>query len=207
MSADTEVTFENFAGDLCIPAFGLKIRFEETSLAAEAGRVCLEPSVAGPPVHVHRTQEELFMVVAGTLEVLVGRDWRVLTPGDAVRVPPNTPHTYRNGAAEACLFTYRLTPGGGFTAMMHDFARLSAAGKLPTLRSFRALIYLAMVFVRYGHEVRSTQPPMAVMRLLAWVGRCSGFRLEEKRPGASRGEAGLDPPSATESSQHDRQAS
>ncbi|MGL4461927.1 MAG: cupin domain-containing protein [Planctomycetia bacterium] len=174
---DTEVEFERFVGDLTIPPFGLKLRFLDRGEGSESGVVCLRPRVAGPPVHTHARQDERFVVTAGTLGVLVGKEWRELKPGESVDVPRGTPHTYRNASASVCEFEYRLTPGGRFTRMMREFADLAAEGKLRSLADLRSMIHLAMVFVRYSDEVRSVQPPMFVMRCLACVGRWLGCRL------------------------------
>jgi quercetin dioxygenase-like cupin family protein len=46
------------------------------------------------PAHIHRSGDEAFCVVEGTLEVLVGQERRVLGPGDVAVVPAGTVHTF-----------------------------------------------------------------------------------------------------------------
>jgi mannose-6-phosphate isomerase-like protein (cupin superfamily) len=188
MPLENEGEFDAFLADLAIPPFGLKIRFSETGPAVESGETCLQPGVAGPPVHFHAAQDERFEVRSGVLQVLVDRDWRTIEAGQAVEVPRLTPHTYRNRSREVCRFAYRLTPGGGFTRMMYELAELAATGKLRGLSNPRSIIYLAMLFVRYRDEVQSTRPPMFVMHVLARVGQWLGFRMGsvERHPEKSR---------------------
>lgn len=174
---DKEAAFVAFRGDLTIQPFGLKLRVVEDSPRAESGTVCLRPRVGGPPVHTHTAQDEWFRVCLGRLSVFAGRSWHDLEAGQSVEVPRGTPHTYRNASDEVCVFEYRMTPGGGFTRMMREFASLADRGKLRGPRTPSSLFYLAMVLVRHADEVRSISPPMFVMRTLAWLGRRFGCRL------------------------------
>jgi len=51
------------------------------------------PGDMAPP-HVHHASDEGFCVLDGRLEVLVGRERRVLGPGEHVVVPAGTTHTF-----------------------------------------------------------------------------------------------------------------
>jgi mannose-6-phosphate isomerase-like protein (cupin superfamily) len=54
--------------------------------------------------HAHRTQEELYLVVEGTLTFKVGNDVLETGPGTAVRVAPETPRSVHNdGDRDAVL--------------------------------------------------------------------------------------------------------
>ncbi|RLU78118.1 cupin [Streptomyces griseocarneus] len=65
----------------------------------------------GAPAHFHTRASELFYVIDGSLQVLVGEEITVLNAGDFLLVPPHTPHAF--AAAPGCtadvLFTF--TPG------------------------------------------------------------------------------------------------
>ncbi|WP_432187322.1 cupin domain-containing protein [Streptomyces sp. Tue6028] len=65
----------------------------------------------GAPAHFHTKATELFFVISGSLQVLVGDDITILSAGDFLAVPPHTPHAF--AAAPGCtadvLFTF--TPG------------------------------------------------------------------------------------------------
>ncbi|MER8188325.1 cupin domain-containing protein [Kitasatospora sp. NPDC094015] len=65
----------------------------------------------GAPAHFHTRAWELFFVLGGSLQVLLGEEVTVLHEGDFLAVPPHTPHAF--AAAPGCeadvLFVF--TPG------------------------------------------------------------------------------------------------
>ena len=54
----------------------------------------------GAPAHFHTKASELFFVLNGTLQVLVGEEVQLLEKGDFLLVPPHTPHAF--AAAPGC---------------------------------------------------------------------------------------------------------
>jgi quercetin dioxygenase-like cupin family protein len=75
---------------------------------------------AGAPAHFHTRATELFFVISGSLQVLIGEEVTILNEGDFLAVPPHTPHAF--AAAPGCeadvLFVF--TPGMG----RFDYLRL-----------------------------------------------------------------------------------
>ncbi|MFF4170487.1 cupin domain-containing protein [Streptomyces sp. NPDC001744] len=65
----------------------------------------------GAPAHFHTRASEMFFVLGGSLQVLVGEELTVLEEGDFLLVPPHTPHAFAAapGAAADVLFVF--TPG------------------------------------------------------------------------------------------------
>ncbi|GGT24545.1 cupin domain-containing protein [Streptomyces purpureus] len=65
----------------------------------------------GAPAHFHTKASEMFFVLGGSLEVLVGEELTVLNEGDFLLVPPHTPHAFAAapGAEADVLFVF--TPG------------------------------------------------------------------------------------------------
>src|SRR5260370_4825698 len=53
------------------------------------------PRLIAPP-HLHRSDDEAWYVLEGTLRVRVGNEEVEARAGSAVFVPPGTPHTYWN---------------------------------------------------------------------------------------------------------------
>ena len=80
-------------------AFGSTAQFK---LEGEhtAGRLCLglavTPPGVGPPPHVHHTDDELFIVVEGQLEVWSDAGWMPAPAGSVVYLPRGSRHTFRN---------------------------------------------------------------------------------------------------------------
>jgi quercetin dioxygenase-like cupin family protein len=163
--------------DLTRP-FGLKIRLEDDRPHSEGGRIALLPQTAGPPVHLHFEQSEQFTVHAGRLELYSNGTWQILHPGEKFRVDPHGSHTYRNNTEEVCIFSYRLTPAGGFADMMRDYERLAIEGKITSLSDPRSLLHMALVFQKYKSEVRSVQPPQFVMRAMGGLARRLGLSID-----------------------------
>lgn len=50
----------------------------------------------GPPLHVHKFQDEVFFVAHGEFLVQVGEVVHTVKTGDTVFIPRGTPHTYAN---------------------------------------------------------------------------------------------------------------
>lgn len=87
----------------------------------------LDPGFPGPQPHVHRKHEELFYVLEGELEYLVGDEGRLLGPGSFIHIPPGTVHDFRNsGSLRArCLM---VSSPAGLDRYFEDMAGLGASG-------------------------------------------------------------------------------
>ena len=86
------------SGDvLRIPELGIEVRFTRT--AAETGGELSEFVVSGRPrgllnqEHAHTAQTERIEALSGSIEVAMGGRRRVLSAGEAIEIPPGTPHT------------------------------------------------------------------------------------------------------------------
>lgn len=74
--------------------------------------------------HRHRTQEELYLVLAGQVTAKVGDDEVVLGPGDALRVPPHEFRSLHNDGdtdAELVICSIREPEAEGNTELQEDF--------------------------------------------------------------------------------------
>jgi quercetin dioxygenase-like cupin family protein len=92
--------------------------------AATEGRMCIVDSVAppgfGPPRHVHKLEDETFVVLTGEIEVWLEGVTRFAGPGESVFIPRGREHTFRVVGDRPCRHFVILTPGGfeGFFADM-----------------------------------------------------------------------------------------
>src|SRR6266404_7805256 len=67
---------------------------------------------SSPPMHLHRNEEEHFVVLAGTYRILI-EDQVFDTPvGTSVTVPRGSRHSWRNISNETSRLLVILTPGG-----------------------------------------------------------------------------------------------
>jgi quercetin dioxygenase-like cupin family protein len=64
----------------------------------------------GPPLHVHREQDEFIYTLEGTFRVRLGDDLIEALPGSFVFIPRNTSHTWQNIGDGLARFVATLTP-------------------------------------------------------------------------------------------------
>lgn len=80
--------------------------------------------LSGPPLHVHREQDDTFYVLEGVLTLQVGDEIIDLGPGDFATVPPGVPHTFDNiRKHQPPPKVLNLMTPGGLDALFHDLAR------------------------------------------------------------------------------------
>lgn len=65
----------------------------------------------GAPVHVHSHEDEVFVLLEGTVTVWVGQERRELRPGAVALLPRDIPHAYTVTSPRAKILEI-VTPGG-----------------------------------------------------------------------------------------------
>ena len=100
------------------PNFGLspdlEARFARVALEAELVGLTyqrLAPNFQVPWGHTHKTQEEVFVVISGSMRVKVNDEIKELGPWDAIRVSNTTPRGFEAGP-EGVEFMAIGAPGG-----------------------------------------------------------------------------------------------
>ena len=72
----------------------------------------LEPHADGPCAHARAANDEIFYVIEGSPELLVGQEWVALEKGAFVRVPAGVMHDFRNTTDGAAGILNVFIPGG-----------------------------------------------------------------------------------------------
>ena len=67
---------------------------------------------AGPPMHVHHRERELFRVLSGQFRFWCNGHVSGLTEGDTVLIPTAAEHTFKNIGASVGELLVTTTPGG-----------------------------------------------------------------------------------------------
>jgi mannose-6-phosphate isomerase-like protein (cupin superfamily) len=131
-----------------LTAFGTTAQFKLEG-AHTAGRLCLglavTPPGGGPPPHVHHTDDELFIVVEGQLEVWSDAGWVPAPAGSVVYLPRGSRHTFRNVGATPSRHWVLTTPSG-FEEFYRGAAEIFAVSGVPDRQKLGALA------AKHGYE-------------------------------------------------------
>lgn len=114
--------FENMAERFGL-APDLEARFGRKALGLEGGGFSyqrLAPNVQGSTGHRHRTQEEVYLVLAGSGRVKLEDEVRELRQWDAIRVPPPVARGFEAGPDGLELLAIGFGEGGE-AEMLEDF--------------------------------------------------------------------------------------
>ena len=80
------------------------------------GAYAIVESIAAPgcatPVHLHRNEEEHFVILAGSYRIAIGEKIFEVSAGASITLPKGVPHSWRNISCELGRIMVILTPGG-----------------------------------------------------------------------------------------------
>jgi len=142
-----DVTYQGLGESLTLLATG-----KETNGAYAQ----LEGSVApggGPPLHIHHRADETFYLVEGSLEVRLGDSTLMAWPGDYVRVPRGTVHTFRNVGERAARMFVTLVPAGLENFFAEVFQPVVGSMSPPAPSSADLIARATQAAPKYGLEL------------------------------------------------------
>jgi quercetin 2,3-dioxygenase len=105
---------------------------------------------AGPPLHIHFNQDEIFFITEGEYRFVVGNEQIIAKVGDTVFLPRNIPHTWIQLSKKG-KHTYMLQPSGTFEEFLRE---LQALTKPPTEEQ------LQKIHLKHGMKVLG--PPLSI---------------------------------------------
>ncbi len=130
--------------------------FKAVSDQSDGGLTAIEGVSApgeGPPLHVHREQDEFIYTLDGTFRVRLGDELIEAPPGSFVFIPRNTPHTWQNvGDGHARLVAVLVPASVEFEEFFQRYGELS-----PEDRGVEAFSRLA----RETGAIEVSGPPLA----------------------------------------------
>jgi quercetin dioxygenase-like cupin family protein len=104
--------------------------FKATSDESGGGLTAIEGVASpgeGPPLHVHREQDEFIYTLEGTFRLRLADDLIEALPGSFVFIPRNTPHTWQNvGDGQARLLATLFPASVEFEEFFLRYAELPA---------------------------------------------------------------------------------
>jgi len=133
-----------------------RIEFERTSADTDGALLSFKETFQvgsqRPPTHLHATQTERFTVLSGTLGVRIGRETRVLGPGETVEVPPGTAHTLWNAGGELCVHRVEMMPALAMEDFFREIVTIEAEGGMPP-KSLAQAARLATLLLRHRNQL------------------------------------------------------
>jgi quercetin dioxygenase-like cupin family protein len=158
------------------PVTGERVVFRQTAADTKGELVVIdvyvEPHGFVAATHLHPSQEERFQVLAGTLEMKVGRETVVARSGDVVVVPAGTPHRFRNAGEEQAHFVCEVRPALQFESLLETMFALAADGKT-NRKGMPNPLRLAVIAQAHFDTVRLPFPPA----WMQWLGLAMGAPL------------------------------
>ena len=106
------------------------------------------PHTPTPPPHIHHAHEEVFYILEGELEFLVGAETVWASAGTFVMVPIGARHTFSNQTDRPARFLNTFTPSR-YIHYFEEMSQLLRAGVPPNSPQMTALM------ARYDTEVVS----------------------------------------------------
>jgi quercetin dioxygenase-like cupin family protein len=98
----------------------------EESGGAYFAMLATVPPGGGPPLHIHRSEDETFYVLEGTPTFRLEDTRVVAIPGDFVNVPKGMRHCFRNTSLEPVRMILTFTPAGIERALERALERVPA---------------------------------------------------------------------------------
>jgi mannose-6-phosphate isomerase-like protein (cupin superfamily) len=87
------------------------------------------PEPSGPGPHFHRTMNESFYVLSGSIRIYNGTDWIDTGPGDFVHVPEGGLHGFRNESGAPASMLIHFSPGAPREGYFEGNARFAREGR------------------------------------------------------------------------------
>jgi len=133
--------------------------------------------VAARP-HIHATAEERVELIAGTARMRIGREERILGPGETVVIPAGMVHFLRGEGEEFLHFRMQMRPPMKTETMFETLIGLHRDGK-----NFRHPLQTAVL--AREHDTYLGGPPIWLQKPLiaglASIGRLFGYRARYEK--------------------------
>ena len=137
------------------------------------------PHGPAEPEHVHPFQASRCEIVSGSLCFRIAGVERSIGPGEAVDIPRNVPHTFWNADDEKTHAIQEFRPALKIEDFFTTYFALARANKLNE-KGQPNLFLMAVIMREYDQEIRVSQPPRIVQKLLMWslspLGRLPGYQ-------------------------------
>jgi quercetin dioxygenase-like cupin family protein len=179
------------AGDvLDLTPLGARFHIKKTAAETQGGSFEMEwelaPHTGGTPVHIHPHATESYEVLEGELDLYVDGTWRTLSAGERASVDPGVAHTFRNASDSPARVYNTHAPAMRFGEYFETLHRVVHRAKIRDGKvTPKAILYLSILMTSFKDEIRSVNPPHALMRVFALLGRLLGYQVSVPGSGVS----------------------
>ena len=118
------------------------------------------PHGDSPPMHVHATQDEIFIVLEGRLRIVLGGSELEGAAGHTAMAPKGIAHTYRVESAEGAHFL-AITRGPEFETMIRNMSRPAEQAGLPKPSAPTPEMIAALTAACAESGIEIVGPPLA----------------------------------------------
>ena len=91
----------------------------------------MEPETAGPGRHIHRETAEIFYVVEGEIELIVGDQTLTAQAGTTALVPTEVVHAFSNPGSRQSVLLVMFCPADSREKYFEGLAELTKGGQRP----------------------------------------------------------------------------
>ena len=158
--------------------FGVTLSFDSDYNPSEAFKTEMELEPKGKSaLHTHPHQQEIYDVTEGELEVYLNNKWQVVKPGQQVVIPEGCKHAFRNTGIQKMVAINQHVPGLRTREYFETLQKLIDEGKVTGMTGFRNGIYLSLHTAQYADVVKLYQPPNALIKFGALIGKVLGYKI------------------------------
>ena len=91
----------------------------------------MEPKTAGPRRHIHRQMAEIFYVVEGEIELIIGDQTVTARAGATALVPKEAVHAFSNPGSQRSVLLIMFCPADSREKYFEGLAELTKGGQRP----------------------------------------------------------------------------
>jgi len=166
------------------PHNGNKLQFLITSAESKGEvlkvQVWTPPNVPMPPEHLHPLQTDAMEIVQGQMRVKIGDQEQILSAGEKIVVPKNTPHQAWTAGNTELIVIHELRPALKTEAFFETQLALAAQGRSNANGVPKNFLQFAAILNENYGELFVTSPPVPVQKIVAKVigglGKLLGYK-------------------------------
>lgn len=117
------------------------------------------PRGEAPPLHVHRNEDEVFVLIDGRMRMQLDGRTIHLEKGEAAVAPKGLPHSFVVESEEARVLT--ITKGHDFETMLRSMSRPAPENSLPPQMGPTPELVAALTDACRRHNIDLVGPPIA----------------------------------------------